>query len=91
MGSRLLARNCININNMSNEVARKLANRIVKLRAERGLSQEGLAFAADIDRTYVGRIENLKRNPSLNILVKIAKAFDIEVWELLKFDDCNEM
>lgn len=89
MGSRLLAQDCININNMSNEVARKLANRIVKLRAERGLSQEGLAFAADIDRTYVGRIENLKRNPSLNILVKIAKAFDMEVWELLKFDECN--
>lgn len=76
---------------MSNEVARKLANKIVKLRAERGLSQEELAFAADIDRTYVGRIENLKRNPSLNILVKIAKAFNIEVLELLKFDDCNEM
>jgi transcriptional regulator with XRE-family HTH domain len=39
-----------------------------------------------LDRTYVGRIENLKRNPTLSTLVKIAKAFDIEVWELLKFD-----
>lgn len=73
--------------NMSNEIARKLADRIIKLRRERKLSQEDLAFAADIDRTYVGRIENLKRNPTLNILVKLAKAFDMEVWELLKPDE----
>ncbi len=71
---------------MSNIAAKKLAQKIIRLRKERGISQEELAFTAGLDRTYVGRIENLKRNPTLNTLVKIAKAFDIEVWELLKFD-----
>ena len=71
---------------MSNIAAKKLAQKIIRLRKERGISQEELAFTAGLDRNYVGRIENLKRNPTLSTLVKIAKAFDIEVWELLKFD-----
>lgn len=49
---------------MSNIVAKKLAKKIIRLRKERGMSQEELAFIAGLDRTYVGRIENLKRNPT---------------------------
>ena len=71
---------------MSNIAAKKLAQKIIRLRKERGISQEELAFTAGLDRTYVGRIENLKRNPTLSTLVKIAKAFDMDVYELLNFN-----
>lgn len=71
---------------MSNIVAKKLAKKIIRLRKERGMSQEELAFIAGLDRTYVGRIENLKRNPTLNTLVKIATALDMDVYELLNFN-----
>lgn len=72
---------------MSNEVAKKLSEKIIKLRKEYGMSQEELAFAANVDRTYIGRIENLKRSPTLKTLEKLAKAFNMEVWKLLKPDE----
>lgn len=49
-----------------------------------GLSQEELAFEAGIDRTYVSQIERgVCKNPSLEVLVKVAKVFGVEVTELL--------
>lgn len=55
-----------------------------RLRIERGLTQEQLAFEAGIDLTYEGGIERGKRNPSLLVLVRMAHALRVEPWELLK-------
>lgn len=49
-----------------------------KHRQRAGLTQEQLAFAAEIDLTYVGGIERGKRNPSVLVLVRIAQALEIE-------------
>jgi transcriptional regulator with XRE-family HTH domain len=54
-----------------------------KLRVAKGLSQERLAFAAEIDLTYMGGIERGKRNPSLLVLVGIANALGCEPADLL--------
>jgi transcriptional regulator with XRE-family HTH domain len=43
------------------------------LRQQRGLTQEKLAFEAEIDLTYVGGIERGKRNPSLMVMARIAE------------------
>jgi transcriptional regulator with XRE-family HTH domain len=51
-----------------------VGSNIRKLRVAKGLSQERLAFAANIDLTYMGGIERGKRNPSLLVLVGIADA-----------------
>jgi transcriptional regulator with XRE-family HTH domain len=48
-----------------------------------GITQEQLAFAAEIDLTYVGGIERGKRNPSLLVLVRIADALGVEPTVLL--------
>lgn len=53
-------------------------------RQQRGLTQEQLAFAANIDLTYVGGIERGKRNPSVLILARIAEALGAEPADLLK-------
>jgi len=53
------------------------------LRLERGLSQEQLAFAAEIDLTYLGGIERGKRNPSLMVIVRIAAALKSSPRDLL--------
>ena len=45
-----------------------------RLRLERGLTQEQLAFEADLDLTYVGGIERGKRNPSLLVMVRLSEA-----------------
>lgn len=68
---------------MSSEVLYKFSQKLKAIRQERGLSQEGLALLCNIDRTYVGRIENLKRNPSLEILAKIAEGLGMTLSELL--------
>ena len=71
---------------MSSKILIKFAEKLKKLRKERGLSQEALALLCDIDRTYIGRIENMKRNPSLEILNKIEKGLGIKLIELLDFE-----
>ena len=70
---------------MSSNISIQFAQRIKQLRLAQGLSQEELAFKCGLDRTYIGRLENLKRNPTLPVIAKIAAAFNMEVWELLKF------
>lgn len=57
-----------------------------KRRQDRGLTQEQLAFAAEIDLTYVGGIERGRRNPSVVVLARIAAALRVEPAELLKQD-----
>lgn len=55
-----------------------------RLRIERGLTQEQLAFEAGIDLTYEGGIERGKRNPSLMVMVRMAEALGVPPSEFLK-------
>lgn len=52
-------------------------------RKARGLSQEELAFAAAIDRTYVSGIERGRRNPSLLMIARLAEALGVTPGDLL--------
>ncbi|TKT73917.1 helix-turn-helix transcriptional regulator [Afipia massiliensis] len=54
-----------------------------KVRQQRKLTQEQLAFEAKIDLTYVGGIERGKRNPSLLVMARIAGALSIPLHKLL--------
>ncbi len=47
--------------------------RVRKFRKEKGLSQEQLAFKADLHRTYIGMIERAEKNITLLNIEKIAK------------------
>ena len=60
-----------------------LGNNVRCARLERELSQEQLAFEAEIDRTYVSQIERGVINPSLHVLWKIANALSVDVIDLL--------
>lgn len=61
-----------------------IARNVTRLRKEQGKSQETLAFEADIDRTYVGYIENRKHNVSLGVLCAIANALNVKLADLLQ-------
>jgi transcriptional regulator with XRE-family HTH domain len=54
-----------------------------RVRQQRGLTQEQLAFEAEIDLTYVGGIERGKRNPSLLVMARIADALTVPLVKLL--------
>lgn len=56
---------------------------IRRVRQRRGQSQEALALAAQIDRSYLGAIERGESNATLLNMVKIAAALDVTVAELM--------
>jgi transcriptional regulator with XRE-family HTH domain len=53
-----------------------------RLRVARGIAQDALAVDALIDRTYVGRVERNKENPTVAVLERLAKALGVEITEL---------
>lgn len=61
-----------------------LSNNIKKYRKEKGLSQEKLALASGIDRSYMSEIERCLANPTLDLLLKISNALGIEPSNLLE-------
>lgn len=60
-----------------------LAHNLRRLRLERALSQEDLAFDADLHRTFVAHVERGARNISIDNIEKLAKALNIPVYQLL--------
>ena len=60
-----------------------LGTAIRTLRAAKGLSQEELALAAEVDRSYLGRIERGDNNVALLTLLKIAKALGVTTSKLM--------
>ena len=57
---------------------------VARLRAERGFSQDKLAEKADLDRTFISRIERGVRNPGVKTLLRIARALEVSIGELFK-------
>jgi transcriptional regulator with XRE-family HTH domain len=60
-----------------------LGKNVRRLRSQKGLTQEELAFEAEIDLTYMGGIERGKRNPSLLVMARIADALSVPLTKLL--------
>lgn len=55
-----------------------------RLRHAKGLSQEGLAYEAGVNRTYMSKLEKGGTFVGLEIIGKLAKALDVEAAEFLK-------
>ena len=70
------------------EIRCRFGRAITRRRHELGLSQEELAERAGLHRTYVGDIEQGKRNPSLVNIEKLAHALALSLSEL--FARCEE-
>lgn len=62
---------------------RVLADNVKGARKALGLSQEALALETEIDRTYISGIERGLRNPSLDLIVKLAARLQKTPGELL--------
>lgn len=60
-----------------------LGNRIREYRTKLGISQEELAFKAEMDRTYISGVERGIRNPTYISLITIASALESNLSDLL--------
>ncbi|HNW81365.1 MAG TPA: helix-turn-helix transcriptional regulator [bacterium] len=65
------------------DVLKKFGERIKDLRKELKISQEELAFKAELHRTYISSIERGEQNISLRNIEKLAKALKVEMRELV--------
>lgn len=65
------------------ERQRLFGDRVRLYRSELGLTQEGLAEKANIDRTYVASLETGKRNVSLDLIGVLAAALEIDAGKLV--------
>jgi transcriptional regulator with XRE-family HTH domain len=70
--------------NSNSEILIKFGNRVRELRKLKNLSQEELAFRADVHRTYIGMIERAEKNITLLNIEKIARALEVNLQTLLK-------
>lgn len=61
----------------------KIGNKIRELRKSKGFSQEQFAAEAQLARTYYGRVERGEQNISIQNLIQIALALQVEVGELI--------
>ena len=62
----------------------RVAWNLRRLRTARQMSQEALAFDAEVDRTSISGIENEDFNPSIDLLDRLAAVLDIDVAEFLR-------
>lgn len=72
---------------MGKDIRIIFGNRLRTLRLSQNISQEELAFRSGLHRTYVSSVERGERNISLANISKLAKALDVEPYELLRIKD----
>ena len=66
---------------------KQIGNRIAELRSAKSFSQEQVAERIGISRQKYARIENGINSVTLEILVKLADAFDVTVKDITKVLD----
>lgn len=72
------------------DIKLKLGQRIKELREQTNMSQKDLAYAADLDRSYIASIENGQRNVSIVNIEKIAAALNVTVKEFFNDAEFNK-
>lgn len=65
-------------------IEQKIGARIKELRTKLTLTQEQLAWEADVDRTYMNHVENGRKNISIQSLEKIIRALKVSFAEFFK-------
>lgn len=65
------------------DVRRRLASNLRTLRLAKGLSQEALADEVGSQRTYISELERAKRNPTIDVIDRLARFFEVKLGDLL--------
>ena len=71
------------------DIKTKIGLRIKEIRTEKNLTQEAIAFKAEVDRTFMNHVENGKRNVSVESLEKIVSGLETNIKEFFSSDLFN--
>jgi transcriptional regulator with XRE-family HTH domain len=71
------------------DIKTKIGLRIKELRTEKNLTQEAIAFKAEVDRTFMNHVENGRRNVSIESLEKIVSGLDTNIKDFFNSDLFN--
>ncbi len=81
------------MNRLENEtkyIWEQITSKIKKLRHRKGLSIEALAKRSGFTKSYLSQIENLKREPTIGALTKIAHALGVNFFYLVNDEKPEE-
>lgn len=70
--------------NDPDELTQLIGERLRHYRKMKGLSQLELGIQADVDRSYIGRIENGQVKVTVHTLCQLANALEVELSQLLR-------
>jgi transcriptional regulator with XRE-family HTH domain len=68
------------------KLKKKIGQRIIEFREQKGWSQADLARACNKDRQAIEKLENGKVNPTLYTLLEVASALEISLSKLVDFN-----
>ncbi len=71
------------------DIRKRIGLRIKNFRTNLHLTQEALAFKAEVDKTYLNEVENGKRNVSVINLEKIIFALSVSVKDFFNDEAFN--
>lgn len=66
------------------EARKRVAVNVQRLRRDRGLSQEELGARARVHQTYLSQVESAKRNPSIDVIERLAEALGVDIAALFQ-------
>ena len=64
-----------------------MKNRLEEIRKERGIKQEELAAALEVSRQTIGSLENDRYNPSITLVFKLARYFDMSIEDIFIYEE----
>lgn len=67
------------------DINKKLGKKMREIRKKKEMTQEELAYKAELDFSYINQIENGKRNPSMEAVKRIAQALGVKAKDLVDF------
>ena len=69
----------------TNDFAKQIPDNLSRIRKEQHYTQKDLAIRAGLNPNYYAKVERGDGIPSLKTLVKIAKALDISISEIVGY------
>jgi transcriptional regulator with XRE-family HTH domain len=76
----------IRLDDCAHPVARLFGQRLKERRKALGLTQGQLFDKTGINNGYISQVENGRANPTLDMILKLADAVELEAWSMLRPD-----